>query len=185
VFTLKSSVAAATLMLVALATIAGPVAASPMPPSYGSAVKCIMAVTQSTDGQWTEAKLRRVTVFPPVMYATADGNEVGWRFILFRSIEGGPYKRIERSRLQKVVGLATDSADFSPLKARITLPVVAHPEMVKYRVRLVMFHYEADGTIHSRTTFDLPNHFYTFDGRRDHELDLTYCVGTATRLVEP
>ena len=80
-FKIRSSLGAATLMLVALATIAGPVAASPMPPSYGSAVKCIMAITQSTDGQWTEAKLRRVTVFPPVMYAIADGYQVGWRFV--------------------------------------------------------------------------------------------------------
>ena len=159
------------------AVLAGPVGASPMPPEFGSAVKCKYTVTQYTDGLWAEAKLRLIAVIPPVMYATENGNEVGWRFLVTRSTDSGPYLKVYKSALQKRVGSTTDSAPFGVMRARIALPVVAHPELVRYRVTLVMFHYNGDGSVNSRTTHLLSHHIHSFDGIKDN-LGLDYCPGS-------
>ena len=175
---LAAALCAATLLVAALAAPAA--AGRPVPPEYGSAVKCKFMVTQSVDGLWAEAELRLVAVIPPVMYATEPGNMVGWRFVLRRSVDGAPYLRIHKSVLQRRIPANSENADFSVQKVRIQLPAASDPESVRYQVTLVMLHYNSDGSVHSKTTYLMTHHLDSFDGVKQNQ-GLPYCEGTATQ----
>ena len=164
----------ATAAMVTTALVAGPVSASPMPPHFGSAVKCKYAVTATEGDTWTEARLRILAVIPPVMFANQPGNQVGWRFLVTRTTNGRQLTQIYKSPVQKRVPIGTDSAQFDVMRFKVR--AADSNVAVRFRVTLVMFHYNADGSIASRETYELPYYITSIGGIRT-VLDLDYCAG--------
>lgn len=161
------------------AVAAGPAAGGAVvPPEYGSAVKCKYLVTAYEEGEWYRASLRAMVVIPPVMYATEDGNKVGWRFLITRSTDNGPHLRIYKSVTQKRVATTSTPAEFEARRVLIEFPGLEHPNLAKYRAVLVMLHYNADGSLNTRTEHTLTNVITTFDGVRV-DRGLSFCEGKA------
>ena len=168
----------AAVVLAALAIPGSAAAGAFVPPEYGSALKCKYRVTEYREGDWYTAALRAMVVIPPVMYATEDGNKVGWRFLITRSIENGPFERIYKSVTQKRVASTATAAEFVARRVLVEPPDVEHPNLVRYRATIVMLHYNADGSLNTRTEHTLTNIITTFDGVRV-DRGLTACEGVA------
>src|SRR3954463_3196460 len=92
-------VVTAAALVAPLATVSAAPAAD-----YGASVKCRYVVTEpSSELGWTEARLSRIVVNPPTVYAKQGTQKVGWRFSVKRSLNWdlGPWKVTYRSPVER------------------------------------------------------------------------------------
>ncbi len=151
------------LVLAALATIVavGPAFGATAPPDYGSSVRC-RYVTNSP-GPAYEARIRRITVSPPVMFANSGPERVGWRFVVRRTIDAlwpdYPSHHVTyRSPIQTAQATTANAADFETMSVGVVLPTVEEPRYVSYQVVIRMIRYRADGSVRSTTSYLMPTY---------------------------
>ncbi|HEY8135223.1 MAG TPA: hypothetical protein VIF08_04220, partial [Candidatus Limnocylindrales bacterium] len=149
------------LSVIGVALVAGPAAttASAGVLDYGAIARCKYAVTQSHNGTWTEALLKRIVVRPPTLPAMTTMDSVGWRFVILRSLdrENTPYVITYRSPLQR----APRSADFTPMRHKLHVPAEADTpngrSFVSYQVMLKFYWYKADGSLFTSAVYTMQN----------------------------
>lgn len=173
----------------ALGGSASPVAAAASEHGYGAEARCRYTATQSGQYGWTEALLKRIVVMPPTVFAKkAGGQQVGWRFIVRRSLdrEAGPWKVSYRSRIQKAPATKTSAADFSKMGVEVSVPTnVEDQNDVWYRVTLKIFWYRADGSVDSSTTYLFTQYRMYVDGKDQGVWSLDdYCPGLALQFFD-
>ena len=95
---------------------------------------------------WTTARLRRIRVDPPSMWAMWARQKVGWRFVVQRSVDDAPWTVTYRSPLQKSTAFADRAASFTKMAVDVKLPAVPDKADVAYQVILKLFWYRSDGT---------------------------------------
>lgn len=147
-------------ILLSLVTVAAllavPGAAAATPADYGSTARCRYEITAAGQFGWTEADLVRVRLTPPEMFAQSGTQAVGWGFIVRRSIDGGPWRVVRRTRIQMSTATTSTPATFSPLRTGITIPAIDEPEFVHYNVVLKMFWFNGDGSVASKVSYPMP-----------------------------
>ncbi|CAN5640265.1 hypothetical protein BH23CHL6_BH23CHL6_08530 [soil metagenome] len=117
-------------------------------PGYGLKVapSCrYEAISGGTYG-WTTARLRRIRVDPPEMWAMRAKQKVGWRFVVQRSVDDASWTVTYRSPLQKSTAYADRAASFTKMVVDVKLPAVPDKADVAYRVVIKAFWYRSDGT---------------------------------------
>ncbi len=76
-----------------------------------------------------EGRLKRLDVRPPRMRSAIAGlQKVGWRFIVQRSKDGGPWKVSYRSPIQVATARADSDARFLPMGVNVTVPAASRHE---------------------------------------------------------
>jgi hypothetical protein len=153
---ISSPLGLATLVVMSFVA-AGPTAAASgesalASSSQGSQTRCRYEATQVGSFGWTEAKLRRIVVTPPQIYGLSRGQTVGWRFVVRRSIDYGPWKVTYQSPVQKATAGPNRAASFSKQGVAVALPSIPSGSDwdhwdVHYRVVLKMFWYRSDGSL--------------------------------------
>ena len=135
--------------LVAAVVSVGPVAAAKAPQD----TSCRYEATQAGQFGWTEARLKRISVRPPEMFALDGSNSqrVSWRFMVGRYIGSDPYaaKETYRSPRQYATAARDEAAPFSPMGVDVKLPTVSGDHEltdVHYVVLINQVWYNADGT---------------------------------------
>src|SRR5690348_2132312 len=102
---MRTRPASLVLMVLMSATAlmtAAPVSAAPAP-DYGAGVLCRYVITEPSDILgWTAARLNKLVVSPPTVYAQHGTQQVGWRYVVKRSLnwDQGPWKVTYRSPIQ-------------------------------------------------------------------------------------
>lgn len=156
------------LSLVALAVVAGPVAtpAAAGVIDYGAIAKCRYTMTQSYKGVWTHALLKRIAVQPPTIAKKVGTRSVGWRFIVERSLDrdNTPWVVTSRSPLQR----ASSSAGLTPMRVAVNVPPADQTpdgqDRVWYRVTLKMFRYTSDGSVQTKVSHVMYDHYVIVGG---------------------
>jgi hypothetical protein len=143
--------------MVATALIAGPVAAYTPPTSdYGNTVECRYKTRdQGPSFDW---RLKSLVVTPPVLFANKPHQQVGWRFVVTRSMNygGDPWQVTYTSPIQKRPATPTTAADFDTQRVGVTIPQVENVVSVQYHVTLKLYRYRANGTVKSQTSYLMP-----------------------------
>lgn len=159
--------------MVAILGLALPAAAAGEPQaatsSHGSQARCRYEATQIGRFGWTEADLRRIVVTAPTIYGTRRGQTVGWRFVVQRSIDRGPWRVTYRSPIQKATAGPSRAALFTRMGVDVAVPKPPAGAdwdafRVHYRVVLKTFWYRADGTIQARGSHLFDDHRHYVDG---------------------
>jgi hypothetical protein len=192
------AVMAVMLTVAAIVVSVAPVAAQPSPavgtatleaagagqPSYGikESPKCRYEATAGGRYGWTEARLRRIAVPPPLLYAVRARQTVGWRFVVQRSIENGPWTVTYRSPIQKSTAYSDRPASFTKMVVDVKLPAVDDKNDVEYRTLMKMFWYRSDGTTEYKVS-DLAEYYELFvDGR--YEFSDSTCRGEIRQFFD-
>jgi hypothetical protein len=151
----------ATLLttLAAVAALTVPVAAASATPApdYGASVTCRYVITEpSSEIGWTEARLSRFVVSPPTVYAQHGTQDVGWRFIVKRSLDwdNGPWKVTYRSPIQRASATTSSAATFSNMKVGVSVPNVDNQAHVYYVLILKIFWYASNGSVQSSVSHE-------------------------------
>jgi hypothetical protein len=150
------------LAMAAVVLTAAPVAAQPAAvvvggaaveaqvtqPGYGLKVapSCRYRAVSVGRFGWTTARLKRIRVDPPSMWAMRAKQKVGWRFVVQRSIDSAPWKVTYRSPIQKSTAYSDRPASFSKMVVDVKLPSVKDKTRVEYRVTIKAFWYRSDGS---------------------------------------
>src|SRR6476661_6109248 len=156
----RSSFAALGLALVAGTTIlAGPVAAATPPTSdYGNTVAC--RYTAPGNGPAYDFLLKRFVVTPPKLFAKSGTQKVGWRYFVTRTLGwgSGPTKVTYTSPIQKANATTSHAAAFTSQSVDVQLPNIGDTpyQSVSYTVTLKLFWYSSNGSIQSKTTYQMP-----------------------------
>jgi len=152
-----------TLMLALTAT--GPVvgastAGKAAPPDHGSVVTCNYRT--NSPGPAFSAKVRRIVVTPPEMFAKSGHQTVGWRFSVRRTIDEGDvpsHKVTYRSPIQRATATTTKAAAFTTQSFGVALPTNVEDERdVVYQVVIRMFWYRSDASVQSATSYLMPDY---------------------------
>jgi hypothetical protein len=110
-------------------------------------VKCVFRTLSESNIHW-EGGLARIDVRPPKMKAVSGRQTVGWRFIVQRSKDHGPWKVTYRSPIQKAKATTTTLASFSKMSIKVNVPAASrHENRHFYRVNVKMFWYRSNGTV--------------------------------------
>jgi hypothetical protein len=158
-----------------MAGMAAPVSAAPAPNNYGSTVTCRYQVT---DG---DQLLNKLVVTPPTILAKHGTQQVGWRFVVRRSLDrwNTPWVVTYRSNVQKRHATTSTPADFDTMRVRVNVPNnVENQQHVWYKVTLNIFWYTSDGSVGSTASSkftDYSTHVAGEDGTSD-----LYCAGLAS-----
>ena len=143
---------------VALAAVAGPVAAASSAPmsDYGNTVNC--RYSASGQGPAYDWRLKSLAVTAPVLYAKSGTQKVGWRFVVTRAKWWGtePWKVTYRSPIQVRTATTTSAAAFVTEQVDVRLPHVENTRALVYHVTLKLFWYRANGTVLSTTSYLMP-----------------------------
>jgi hypothetical protein len=117
-------------------------------PGYGLKVApaCRYEAIEGGTYGWTTARLRRIRVDPPSMWAMRAKQKVGWSFVVQRSVDDAPWTVTYRSPLQKSTAYADRPASFTKMVVDVKLPAVTDKADVAYRVVIKAFWYRSDGT---------------------------------------
>lgn len=163
---LKRFLAALALVLAATSLAAGPVGASPAP-YYGVVVNCRYHATSMGPYGWATARLKRFVVTPPEMFANSGQQQVGWLFLVQRSLnrQNGPWETTYTSPIQKRVATTTQAAPFEPMSVGVTIPTVENRDDIWYHVTVKMFRYRPDGSLKSKVSFLMPFMEWVVDGQ--------------------
>ena len=136
--------------LVAAVVSVAPVAAARAPED----TSCRYEATQVGQFGWTEARLKRIGVRPPEMFALEGSTQrVSWRFFVERYIGSDPHtaKQTYRSPRQYATATKDEAARFSPMGVDVNLPTVSGDHDltdVHYVVLMKKVWYNTDGTVH-------------------------------------
>lgn len=180
------------LAMAAVILVAAPVAAQPATtaagnsalepqvaqPGYGLKVapSCrYRAVSGGTFG-WTTARLKRLRVDPPSMWAMRTRQRVGWRFVVQRSIDTAPWKVTYRSPIQKATAYSDRPASFSKMVVDVKLPAVNDKTRVEYRLTIKAFWYRSDGSTEYKISDLIDEYDFYVDGQY-HFTDWPSCRG--------
>lgn len=167
--------------IVTAAALAMPMAsasATPTPNNYGSTVTCRYEVTQEGRLGWTEALLKKIVVQPPTIYAKNGAQQVGWQFVVKRSLDrwDTPWVETYRSIVQKRQATTSTPADFDAMRVRVNVPTdVEDQQHVWYQLTLKVVWYAVDGRVGSKASSrfsDYTLHVADEDGASD-----LYCEG--------
>ena len=189
---ISSMPAASAVMLALAATVASvaPAAAQPTmggrsaaleaqagQPSYGIKVapSCRYEAKSGGSFGWTTARLRRIRVDPPQIWATRTRQTVGWRFVVRRSIDNAPWTVTYRSPIQKGTAYSDRPASFTKMVVDVKLPAIEDKTDVEYRVVLKMFWYRTDGTTQHKVSDESENYDLYVDG--NYEFSDSSCRG--------
>jgi len=158
----------AVLLLAAVTTLslaAEAPASAATPVDYGAAVNCRYRIVDGDIDHSYVAKLRKLVVTPPRMFATLSEQQVGWRFRVLRTLDANdaPWEITYTSPTQIRTATTTRLADFDRMSVGVTLPTVENRYWVWYRVSLQMFRYRADGSIKSQVTYLMPSLQWVID----------------------
>jgi len=154
---MRSRVIALLAALVAVAALAGQVAAATPPTSdYGNTVEC--RYKAGGPGPAYNFKLKRLVVKPPLLYAQNGRQRVGWRFVVTRSVNWGsdPWMVTYRSPVQKSMATTTKPASFDVKSVDVALPNVDNLVAVRYHVTLKLFWYRTDGSVKTKLSYQMP-----------------------------
>lgn len=111
------------------------------------------------------------------MFGTQDDQQLGWRFLVTRSTNNGPYLTTYKGPIQKRIGSPTQEGD-SASCGLVELPNVQNPDLIRYRITFKMFRYNPDRSLQTKETDPMPHHFTRFDGVQD-DLGLDFCPSYA------
>jgi hypothetical protein len=109
--------------------------------------KCTYRTTfEGSGSHWS--RLRRIDVRPPRMKAISAQQRVGWRFIVQRSEDDGPWEATYRSPIQKATASSNANAAFSPMGIKVIVPAPSSQfdNHHLYRVVVKMFWYRPGGS---------------------------------------
>lgn len=135
-------------VVASLAAVPGTASATPAP-DYGASVLCRYVITEPSDILgWTAARLDRLVVSPPTVYAQHGTQQVGWRYVVKRSLnwDQGPWKVTYRSSIQQASATASSPADFSKMRVDVNVPNVENQGHVYYVLTLKIFWYDSNGS---------------------------------------
>jgi hypothetical protein len=191
---MRSRLALTLIGALALATTAAaPVAAAANtsktpPPDYGSTVACKYHTNEDTNWSF-KAKFRRIVVTPPQMFATSGRQTVGWRFVVERGIslyygdEPTTWTVTYTSPTEKRVATTTRAAAFDSMRVGVTVPKGDWDASdVEYQVKLQMFRYGANGSVHSKTSYLMPTYELYVNGEDWDQESL--CLGLAEQWFD-
>src|SRR5688572_15756315 len=97
----------------------GKVGAHSLQDTYtNGAAKCTYRTTfEGGSSHWW--RLRRIDVRPPRMFAISGSQRVGWRFVVQRSQDQGPWQVVYRSPVQKATASVKSRAAFESMGSRV------------------------------------------------------------------
>jgi hypothetical protein len=147
---------------------------------YGSTVICRHRITQEGRFGWTEALLARIAVKPPTIYAKSGTQQVGWQFIVKRSLDtwNTPFVVTYRSHVQKRTATTSTPADFVAMRVGVNVPTDLEDQQdVGYKVTLKVFWYAADGSVASSAKSTLTEYRIRVEGEYGAEDE--FCQGMA------
>jgi hypothetical protein len=108
------------------------------------------------------ARLRKITVTPPEMFAKSGQQTVGWRFVVRRTINEGDYPSHQvtyTSPIQTRTATTSEAADFDLQRVAVTLSTSVEDQRdVFYQVVLKLYWYRANGSVQSSTTYLMPDY---------------------------
>jgi hypothetical protein len=126
----------------------GQVGAHYMRDTYSDgAAKCTYRTTfEGSGSHWW--KLRRIDVRPPRVFAISGSQKVGWRFVIQRSEDQGPWQVAYRSPVQKATASVNTRAAFASMGSRVSVPPPSSQFDNHHFIRVVvkMIWYRADGS---------------------------------------
>jgi hypothetical protein len=136
------------------------------PPNYGSTVTCRYKTYEGTAfaGQ---AKVRKIVVSPPRMFAKSGQQTVGWRFIVSRTYGTEAAKTTYVSPIETAVASTTVAAAFATMSVAVSLPRVENLSWLEYRVTLRLIWYRGNGTVQSKITYPMPTYTMFYNGDPD------------------
>jgi hypothetical protein len=176
-------------LLIPLATaalFAGPISVSATPaPDYGAVAKCHYKITASGKFGWTQALLKTIAVTPPTIYAESGTQQVGWRYVVRRSLhrDSGPWKVTYRSPIQKESATTSSAAAFHTMRVQVSVPEVEYQDDVHYTVSLTLFWYNADGSAQSKVGHPMSS-MHLIVGHEDNGGDDDFCPGLAQQFFD-
>ena len=104
----------------------------------------------------------------PKLYANSGTQQVGWRYFVTRTMNwgGGPCKVTYTSPLQKAAATTSKAAPFTSQSVDVQLPNIGDTpyQSVTYVVTLKLFRYNADGSVQSKTNYQMPYMKEIFNG---------------------
>ncbi len=153
--------------LIASLAFGAPVSAAQAGSSYGAEARCRYHETQGGKFGWTEALLKRIAVTPPSVVSRNGGKQqVGWRFIVERSLEraNGPWQVTYGSPIQTGSATATKPASFSAMRVRVGVPNVEYQDDVWYHITLKIFWYRPDGSVKAKASYLFSQYRMYVDG---------------------
>jgi hypothetical protein len=156
--------------VLATALIAGPAAAATPPMSdYGNTVQCRYKTHDTGPG--FDYRLKSLVVTPPVLFANKAHQQVGWQFVVTRSMNygGDPWEVTYKSPIQKRPATPTTAADFDAQRVGVNIPDVENVVSVRYHVTLKLYRYRANGTVQSKTSYLMPYMEFYKNGQYDHD----------------
>jgi hypothetical protein len=164
----SSSLAAVALAVVAASTVlAGPAAAATAPTSdYGNTVECHYKAPGP--GPAYNFLLKKFVVTAPKLYAESGTQKVGWRYSVTRTMGwgSGPTKVTYTSPIQKANATTTHAASFTAQSVDVQLPNIGDTpyQSVSYTVTLKLFWYSSNGSVQSKTTYQMPYMKWVLNG---------------------
>jgi hypothetical protein len=111
------------------------------------AAKCTYRTTfEGSGSHWW--RLRRIDVRPPRVFAISGSQKVGWRFVVQRSKDQGPWQVAYRSQVQKATASVNSRAAFESMGSRVSVPPPSSQfdNHHFFRVVVKMIWYRADGS---------------------------------------
>ncbi len=108
-----------------------------------------------------KVKLDRIDVRPPIVKGITDGQQVSWRFIVYRhpssdaSLTGGNWKITYRSPIEKKVATMTVPAVFTPKGVSVSLPAGSREHDSAYEVVVKITWYLPGGGVQGSGKFVL------------------------------
>ena len=93
-------------------------------------------------------RLSRIDVRPPLVKAISTRQRVGWRFIVQRSEDHGPWQTTYRSPIQRATAYSSTAAEFSAMGIKVIVPPPSSQFSNRhhYRVIVRMVWYRKDGS---------------------------------------
>ena len=147
--------------------VVGPVAAAAGPED----INCRYKATQVGRFGWTEARLQRISVRPPEIYAVGVSSQTAaWRFMVRRYIGNSPseWKQTYRSPWQTATARASVPAPFTPMSVDVNLPTVSGDydlTDVHYYVAIKQVRYNRDGTVYGTSIGGEGKYRFYVDGK--------------------
>ena len=152
----RAMLAAWIALALACITSAGTALAGNGSTDYGSTVTCNYRT--NSPGPAFTAKVRKIIVSPPEIFAKSGSQTVGWSFSVQRTIDEGipSHKVTYRSPTERAKATTSKAAVFPAMSVGVALPTVDSLRDVSYQVVLRMTWYRVDGRVQSTVSYLMP-----------------------------
>lgn len=114
------------------------------------------------------AKIKRILVTPPTMFAKSGHKKVGWRFEVNRTYLSDPAETTYQSSTRTAIATTTSPASFQQMNVGVVVPNIDEPSWLTYRVTIKLFWYRANGSVQSKTSFLMPSYNLHYNGEWDN-----------------